>query len=248
MRCAQECILPHSEHRSPNFKSYALKLRNRDLSPRKVSYKDRVQQNLDGVLEKKTTRNALKIEYPLPDINLIPIASDQNIREFIDRFSLLQFASIEYILPNQDWDVSDLDVAIREKAELAASTKTILSFNNKNGLNIEPIAEQIQIAGDANTEIILSGKDKAGDKLRGNNEDFKFLSTVPELSPSLSIASVTLYDKLIRYVEAGIIKVQGILRSSSFLDEWYAEKGKRLTRREEVIPEEREDRNQNDSS
>ena len=37
LRCAQECILPHSEHRSPNFKPYALKLRNRDLSPRKVS-------------------------------------------------------------------------------------------------------------------------------------------------------------------------------------------------------------------
>ena len=211
-------------------------------------YNLRVQQKLDGIIGKKTTRNELKAEYPNPEVDLIPIASDENIRSFLDRFSKLQSASIEYILPNQDWDDGDLDRAIREKAEEAASQKTKLSFTNKDGLNIEPIAQQIMVAEDANTEIRLSGKDKLGDVLRGNNEDFKFTIKIQQLSSSLSIASVSLYSKLLDYVDSGVIKVQGILRKSEYLDDWYSRRGKNLTKQEEVIPDERRDESQNDSS
>lgn len=201
-------------------------------------YYKRAQEKLDGDREKKTTRAELREEYPLPDISLIPIASEDSLEEYIDRFEIIQTATIEYILPNQDWDDDDLDAAIREKAEAAKSVKTSLSFHNRNGLEEDVVKSQMSTATEGNTNIKIIGKNKDGSKISGNNEDFKFTTTIPEINPSVQITALAIYNKLLDLVQDNVLRVKDAVRNSSFLDNWFTRGGRNINRKEELVKNE----------
>lgn len=145
-----------------------------------------------------TTRKQLSILHPYPELQVVPLSNPSTIDAFISRFSVLSQIEFRVLKPNQETQASLVFEGLQELRRNINSNRTIVTHFNKDGLDKEAAAVQIQdAAASGNEKVRLVGKDEAGNKLRGTNDDIKL-----EMSISLPDSDPAKADTLARSYEA----------------------------------------------
>jgi hypothetical protein len=158
--------------------------------------------------EEKITKSALEIEHPAPEIEIVPLSSEDSINEFINRFDILKYIRVDLLETNDEVDSDNFFKAVRGHKESINSTRTSLIDNNSNGLDKEKTGKIYKsIASAGNHKLTFSGIDHLGEKLRGNNEDFNLRIPVDELPEDSTACAESLYSVFTKLHSEGMIKI-----------------------------------------
>jgi hypothetical protein len=158
------------------------------------------------------TKKALYEEFPRPNINIIPLSSEESFKDFVKRYDILRSVQTKLVQTNDEFDTDAFFSQLREGMDEIGSSRTTLSHNNKKGLVKEKVLKQLApLVGQGNTLIMLDGKDSEGDSLKGNNENFKVRVPVEEeLSDNLPDIAKQIYRSFSKLSRRGVVKIADV--------------------------------------
>jgi hypothetical protein len=120
----------------------------------------------------KSLRGKGAPEYP--SVELVPLASEQSLAEFVSHFDLISRINIQLYTPNSEIDNDEFFAQAREHRQRLKAKTTNIVHQNTQGLDKKAAVKELKdAAAEGNTKIVLSGKDSAGDRLTGDNSKFK---------------------------------------------------------------------------
>jgi hypothetical protein len=184
----------------------------------KVQLKNWINEEYERLkeAEKKVTKKQLYEIYPVPEVNIVELSSEFTINQFVKKFSVLNSVEIRLVDTNHEIDNSPLFDRLRNvKNNLGADSLTVK--NEKKGLfGLKKDYAAKLVAGPAeegNSRITLRGLDSEGDKLQGNNDEFK-LSVPIELPSRVQMASAKMIDVYNKTLGAGLITIKEASKAS----------------------------------
>ncbi len=158
----------------------------------------------------RVTKRQLWDEYPFPSLEVVPIPSALSLSDFVRRYKQLSSISLRVLQTNSELDNSNLLKAIRKTGgQLGAKNSQITHSAGENkGLDKNEAIDQLKaIALDGNVDVKLSGKDQSGNKLIGNNDEFKLRVTIDEVSSDVKVAALQLNNVLDKEIANSNIKL-----------------------------------------
>jgi hypothetical protein len=174
----------------------------------------------------KVTKKNLREKFPPPNLEVVPLSSDATLRQFIDRFEFLKTVEVVLVDTNDEVDFDDFFKHAREIKDSMRAKETKLTHTaSKNvSLDSEEAYDQINSVSNAGqARIELNGKDKFGDKLKGNNDSFKLKRELEEIHEDPSLMAKDMYHAYQELVATGNLKPAQIADASDKLrglDEW----------------------------
>lgn len=171
---------------------------------------ERFVENDETGAQVKITKTRLAELVGAVDLEVVPLSNEESLRKFLERFKVLQAASLRLVKPNSELDNDDFIDEFRTKADAVGSKNSSLNYRNPDGLIKSQIAGQLDAAAaDANTEIKLEGKDAAGQVLRGSNHEFKIVSYLDSKVTDLATTARRMFALFKSQRETGLIKMTG---------------------------------------
>ncbi|MBK7022379.1 MAG: hypothetical protein IPH41_02350 [Sulfuritalea sp.] len=162
----------------------------------------------------KTNRAKVLKEYPLPTVEVVPLSSDTSLKQFLDQFKTLHQVRIDLIKPNDEIDSAGLLKKMREAGNALGATDSALIYRTSGAEKSLSHAKALKglkpIVSEGNAKVTLSGKDRHGDTLTGNNESFKMGIPIADVSTNPREAARDLYDAFREKVNDGLLKVQAV--------------------------------------
>ena len=125
---------------------------------------------------KPSTKKDLFEKYPSPSIEVVPLASEATMTEFIHKFAVLKSVEVKLLDTNHELDNSELFADLRKaKDQLSSDVLTVRNESKGQlGLNKTAAAKLVSApATEGNSRIKLSGTDAQGDTLVGNDENYR---------------------------------------------------------------------------
>lgn len=178
----------------------------------KVKRNDWINSEFERLKEtkNKVTKKSLYVEYPPPEVNVVELSSEVTIREFVKKFKVLNSVEVRLVDTNHELDNSALFGDLRNVKNSLGSDSLSIKNEKKGliGLKKERVAKLISgPAEEGNSRINLKGIDSDGDKLSGNNEEFKLSIpiTLPARVKAAASKMVEIYKK---HIESGILSVK----------------------------------------
>lgn len=156
---------------------------------------------------KRVTISRLSELVGVTELEIVPLANEETLRNFLKRFQKLQVATVRLVKPNSELDNDDFIEGFRNKSDAVGSKNSSLSYRNPEGLIREKVAEQLEIAAaDANTEIKIAGIDDTGRSLRGSNDEFKIVSYLEKKPPAIPTLARRMFNMFSNLRKDGLIK------------------------------------------
>ena len=146
----------------------------------------------------RITKKSLREETPAPKLRVTTLTDAQTLEDFINSFEKINNVTVKLLPTNQEeidndsfWD------AVNSASESTGSNNTTMRFsNNSQGLNAEPVLEQLTSATKlANSAINIKGYDDGGEYLKGDNNTFILTSEIEELATDTIEAATQAYAK-----------------------------------------------------
>lgn len=148
-------------------------------------------QNKKGI-----TKKSLQSEFPKAILEIIPLGGKSDIRDFVQRFEVLESVKIKLAETNNELDNSDFFKELRKKQKLSNSDKVKLEYTNKDGLAKEYMTEELSAAASQGiANVALTGKDHQGNELKGNNDSFKINISIDNISHDLKEAGIQMFQR-----------------------------------------------------
>jgi hypothetical protein len=154
-------------------------------------------------------RRSLLQEFPAPRLRITPLTDRQELQDFINKFESVKQLVVKLLPTNQeDIDNDGFWTALDSTSERIDSIRTTLSFaNTRDKLDGQEVYAQCNSASAlGNSEINVKGFDRFGDKLEGNNDDFRLSVEVGELSKDVTQAAPVMVDKFVELADSGAIQ------------------------------------------
>lgn len=174
---------------------------------------DETQQRIQ-----EPTLKLLRELIPMPTLEVVPLSNDDSLREFINRFKVLDQASVRLLRRNSELDNDAFFEQVRSKGDDAGADVSTVTYKNKNGLSKDHLASQLESALTGNAEVQLSGKDESDIRIRGTNEEFKAAAKLTEVPASIKVAANALVGVFNEYVRKGLVKISRAHHSDGQID------------------------------
>jgi hypothetical protein len=156
---------------------------------------------------KKVTRKIIERDFPKPTLELIEVSAEQELREFVGRYKTLKDIRVSLVQTNDEVDNEDFFRQMRVQKNKIGSDKTTLQHHQKDGLNKSEAIEQLQSALNGTAEIRLEGISTEGEKLIGNNEQFKVRVPLGEIGDDVKDAAQGMFNIYMMMIESKRISV-----------------------------------------
>jgi len=158
---------------------------------------------------KKASKYDVYREYPVPRIKIIPLSSEESLKEFVQRYQTLTTVETTLVQKNHEVDLNGFFSQLRETMDAVGAKRTALKHTNtKDGLSKEKVVEQLSVvAGQGNTEIKLNGKDAQGDTLNGDNHNFKIKVPIDEVKETVEESAFQMFDTFNKLIKNKTIKI-----------------------------------------
>lgn len=156
----------------------------------------------------RVTKKSLMEDLPMPELRVVALAGKSSLKEFIERYKILQRIRVEVLSTNNEIDNDEIFKGIRKQnKELGIGTKTFLEHRDNEGLPKDQATAQILSASKQGTyAITLSGTDADGSMLKGNNEDFNLKINIAEIPASIAAGAKFMYRKFQELIEKAILQ------------------------------------------
>jgi hypothetical protein len=156
--------------------------------------------------ENRKIREAVLEKYPLPDLEVVSLASEETLDAFVERFDKLKSFSIKLLRPNNEINNDGFFEKIRGQGDYLNASSAKLNYSNTEGLDKNHVKNHAESALDGNAEIDLKGTDTEGRKLSGSNEDFKIQVVIEGIPKAIKSAAQRLFSTFSTYKKSGLIK------------------------------------------
>lgn len=164
-----------------------------------VEYKE-----ADGAITKKSLQENL----PRPVVNVVPLAENEQLSDFIDRFKKIKSVKFRLIKPNHETDASEVVSAVRESFGAMKPEHLDIVASSPGTLEVADVKRVVSEAAEVgNTEIKIAGEDHDGDRLHGSNDEFALTVDLPDPQTSDQGLRLQLYGIYKGLVGAGKIKL-----------------------------------------
>jgi hypothetical protein len=156
---------------------------------------------------KRITKTDIYKETGEPYLRITPLTSSSDLKGYIGLFSKIKNVSIKLNKTNHEVAIDDMFRQLEKTRAQSESNSLKLNYsNNKDGLNSEQILESAKSATKlGNVDLNISGLDLSGDKLAGDNEDFKIEIEVGKIPKLVTTASSFMYEKMLSMADDGRI-------------------------------------------
>jgi len=156
-------------------------------------------------------KRELFIQYPFPELNVVPIPSHETLTAFIGRYNTLKVVEVQLLGTNHDLDNDEFFAEVRKKKDNVGSARTSIRHSNPKGLEKTETTNQLAGVVDQGNHLIkLDGKDTAGDRLRGNNEHFQVKTQIEALGREVKAAAKKMHDSFVTLVQNGTIRASDV--------------------------------------
>lgn len=178
------------------------------LTKRHKVFLDAVYADAEG-RRRKITRKQLIEKYPYPSLEIVPMSSTQDFEKFLAQFKILQQVRIDLIDTNNEVDGLDLVQAARSIKDGVNAKGVSIAYRNPKGLLPSHALDRFGIiANEGNTKLTLIGKDKAGDKLDGNNDKFKMAIPIETDSSDPIEIGRELFGTFKKKIKSGLLEIK----------------------------------------
>lgn len=172
------------------------------------------------------TKQELNQDTPWPTVNLVPIGTRESLASFINQYDILKSVEVQLLDTNSEIDNAPFFEKVREQKDAIGSKKTVVRHTNTDGLDKDVASEQLSNAAiQGNHQIKFDGLDEAGDRLKGNNEDFKIKTPIGDIGDVLVPAVKKMHASFKGLVESGLVLIPKVAEA---VDQLIAETIKRL--------------------
>lgn len=157
------------------------------------------QKHADSV--RGITLKSLAKQYPMPRLNVVPVAREDAITESIGTFSKIEKIKFKLIKPNDEPDAAKVLDSVRQRYQKLKPARLDLEIADAHGLDIEESVEAVkEAASGLNTEIIVTGKDEYDNKAQADNDQFAL--KIPIENPPTEDVELAkrLHDEFIKQV------------------------------------------------
>lgn len=159
----------------------------------------------------RVTKKQVWDDYPIPELEVMPIPSELSLSEFVKRYRQLSSMSLRVLQTNSEIDNRGLLRAVRNTgSKLGARNSVVTHTAGDRGEGLdkgEAIAQLRAVGLDGNVEVKLNGKDASGNKLIGNNEEFKLRAHVDSVSHNVDDAAAQLNTVFLREVDRNNLRL-----------------------------------------
>lgn len=165
---------------------------------------------------RKVTKVGLLKEHPYPELQVVPLSSEGDINSFIKRFAKLQRVQYTFTPRNDEADNAGFffDSAQEQQAVVGSKTLTI-THTNKEGLDKSSVTEEVAAATAQGNQVVkLTGLDKAGDKLNGDNADFQIKKKIEVPGRRVEVIADYLVHGFMDWVSNKLIKLPVVPKRS----------------------------------
>jgi agmatine/peptidylarginine deiminase len=136
------------------------------------------------------------------------LASKETLSAFVNKYNVLKSVEVQLRDTNSEIDNEPFFDRVRQEKNAIGSKKTSVKHTNPEGLDKEIAIEQLSIAAPQGSYLIrLDGEDDGGDRLRGNNDDFKIRTPLKDLGDSIKSAANRMYASFNSIIENGLIVI-----------------------------------------
>ena len=169
--------------------------------------KDYTKDYLGGLA--KDEKNSFIKDIGYPELTITPLTSEESLENFIRSYSKLEQVRIIVNKRNDEIDNESFIRALQKQGEEAHSNYTEITHKNtQKGLDKEKVIEQAAAATKyGNQTIELKGVTDTGEVLKGNNENFKIVTKISNVTKSVSRAAKKMYNSFKTSKENGLINV-----------------------------------------
>lgn len=158
--------------------------------------------------EQGITKKELGASYPPPEVKIVPLTGIDDIDAFVDRFAKLQRMEFYLLKTNAEIDGEKVFRGAKEFLDELEPKSTKLITSKPDGFDSEQAKKVILGATAAgNQEIILRGMDEEGNKLSGNNDNFKITSEIEVVPPNKKRFARNLFRIFSGLIENGAIRI-----------------------------------------
>ncbi len=142
---------------------------------------------------KLVTKRQLYNEHKSLHLEIVPLVSQDNVQDFINRFNKLQNIVFKIIRPNDDISAAEILGEIRQLSDELGSENAKLTIRNSTGLNKDVATSTVISATESgNQEVMISGIDEDGNRLSGSNEKFNLTSPI-ETFPTTTGSRISMF-------------------------------------------------------
>ena len=157
-------------------------------------YEKHKQAREDDATLPPVTKGELWKETPMPTVELVPLASKETLTSFVNKYEVLKSVEVQLRDTNSEIDNAPFFERVRHEKDAIGSTKTSVKHTNAEGLDKAVAIEQLSVAAPQGNYLIrFDGLDDSGDRLRGNNDDFKIKTPLKDLGDTLESAVKRMY-------------------------------------------------------
>ena len=163
-------------------------------------------------------KNDLYNEWPSPTLEIVPLASEETINAYVDKFKVINSVEIQLLNTNHETDNSPLFRSLRSVKGDTGADKLSIKTQKTGTVGLEKAEVTKLISGQAqegNSRITLQGEGLAGDKMKTMNTEFYIAIPVTTLKENVGIAAASLVDTLNRHVSQGAINLREVTNVAS---------------------------------
>ena len=159
-------------------------------------------------VDKTATKKNIHESIPIPIVEIVPLSSSLDLKQFMSNYRLLKSVKVRLLNTNHEDDDSALWKGLRKaKNDLQAKSSEVDYVNNE-GLNQDKALKLLGAAAQqGNTEIVLKGEDFDGDRMSGNNNDFRMRIPFDVRSGSVPDLVMPAYAKFMAVQQNGLINL-----------------------------------------
>ena len=156
---------------------------------------------------KKPKKKDINEEIQIPDVSVVPVVSNESLKDFVARFDILNSLKIEVAATNNELDNEDFFKSLRTRKTEVGSTRTVVQHANSSGLDKQGCLKQVQAAKQGNLLIEMRGTDNSGDELKGDNEAFSVRANLPTASSNVQKCADAAYAKYNELIESEVVQI-----------------------------------------
>jgi len=157
--------------------------------------------------EEQVTFKALQRQTPMPTLEVVTMARQESIEESINSFSKVTLLRFKLIKPNDEPQPGSVLKSVRERYAPLTANRVDIEIGDSGGLEKEPTIDAVkEAAEDANTQIVVSGKDEFGNPAKADNNKFALSVPIEEPPEADGELSQRIYDELVTQEDVGNIR------------------------------------------
>jgi hypothetical protein len=140
-----------------------------------------------------------------PSLEIVPMMSADSMDAFLRRFAVVQSLQIRLAETNNEPDNTDFIMQLRESHRKTGSRTTTVNYRNAKGLKITEVQEELSSVADGHGHATVTGKDRAGRNLKGDNEHFGVQVQIDPIPEKVSAAIDQIMGEFDALIDSGTV-------------------------------------------